>query len=143
MPQTYYITPVPDDGGEEPPSVGGGPIYPEKPHLPPEVGGGPVYPPSLPGIWPPAGVVKPPIQLPPDHVGGGPITLPLPPVTPGQPLPPIPQPPPGIIWPPLPPDSGIAGKTVILIKILGVKGFRWYVYDPALETWPPSTPTPK
>jgi hypothetical protein len=43
--------------------------------------------------------------------------------------------PPGTIWPPLPPDSGVAGKTYILIYVLGV-GHRWLVVD-GPSIWPP------
>jgi len=47
--------------------------------------------------------------------------------------------PPGEIWPPLPPSSGVSGKVLILIYIVGV-GYRWFLYE-APVIYPPQPPT--
>src|SRR6185369_8902207 len=50
--------------------------------------------------------------------------------------------PPATIWPPLPPGSGINGKALILIWIVGV-GYRWLVAQ-GVDIWPPPlSPDPK
>lgn len=43
--------------------------------------------------------------------------------------------PPATIWPPLPPGTGVAGKALILIWVVGV-GYRWLVVK-GPEVWPP------
>lgn len=101
---------------------------PSLPPLPPDI--------SLPpGIWPPA---EPPT------IGGGPVIPDSPIVIPQPPDKPIPGPP-AVIWPPLPPGTGIAGKALILVWVVGV-GYRWLVVG-GTDIWPPpsspDTPTPK
>lgn len=88
-------------------------------HLPPE-------------IWPPQPPVYP---IPPIFIPGGPDnTLPGTPGTPGTPDNSLPMPP-ATIWPPLPPGSGIAGKGLALIWLVGV-GYRWLVVQ-GPDIWPP------
>jgi hypothetical protein len=48
--------------------------------------------------------------------------------------------PPATVWPPIPPGSGIAGKCIILIWVVGV-GYRWLVVQ-GPDVWPPVTPPP-
>jgi len=43
--------------------------------------------------------------------------------------------PPATVWPPLPPGTGIAGKALILIWVVGV-GYRWLVVG-GTDVWPP------
>jgi hypothetical protein len=56
--------------------------------------------------------------------------------------------PPATIWPPLPPGTGIAGKALILVWVVGV-GYRWLVvggtdiWPPVVHPAPPPTPQPK
>jgi hypothetical protein len=163
-----WITPIsgaisgghPDQG--LPPGVPGAPDQglPQPPQIwPPD--SLPPLPPGTdlpPGIWPPTRPTVPshPIVIRPPHAGHRP---PLPPVHPGQGLPgtpPVPgQPPapdqglpeappevdntlPGLIWPPLPPGTGIAGKAIILIWVVGV-GYRWLVVQ-GPDVWPPALP---
>jgi hypothetical protein len=118
-----------------------------------------IYPPVRPGHGLPPSPGHPDTGLPP--VPGHPDTG-LPPV-PGHPdtgLPPVPGSPdntlpgtgappevdntlpmpPATIWPPLPPGTGIAGKALILIWVVGV-GYRWLVVK-GLDTWPPQPAPP-
>jgi hypothetical protein len=96
---------------------------------------------SLPGDQPGIDNSLPP--LPPDFKPDN--SLPAPPTRPSQPIffPVSPENPialpPGEIWPPLPPSSGISGKTLILIYVVGV-GKRWFLYE-APEIYPPKPPT--
>jgi len=55
-------------------------------------------------------------------------------VVPEPPEKPLPGPP-AVIWPPLPPGTGVAGKALILIWVVGV-GYRWLVYE-GHDIWPP------
>ena len=114
-----------------------GPIDPGygRPERPPIA----VPPIALPPL--PPGIALPPIYIPPS--GQLPV-LPHPPVA----VPPIviPEPPdvelpgpPAVIWPPLPPGTGIAGKALALIWIVGV-GYRWLVVG-GTDIWPPPPPT--
>ena len=48
--------------------------------------------------------------------------------------------PPATIWPPLPPGSGIAGKALILVWVVGV-GYRWVVVG-GTDIWPPPPQPP-
>lgn len=92
----------------------------------------PVPPIQLPPL--PPGWVMPPIYLPPGGVAVPPIYLPE---TPDNTLPV----PPATIWPPLPPGTGIAGKVLLLVWIVGV-GYRWIVVQ-GTEIWPPKPPEPE
>jgi len=109
--------------------------------------GRPVPPVAMPPIQLPPlppGIALPPIYIPPS--GHLPV-LPHPPVA----VPPIFIPPeidnelpggPAVIWPPLPPGTGIAGKGLALIWIVGV-GYRWLVIE-GPDMWPPQPkPEPK
>jgi hypothetical protein len=110
--------------------------------LPPQIWPPDSLPPLPPGVWPnpPVGVWPP--QRPP-HVSGGPVLPPaipthpivLPPVGPDNSLPM----PPATVWPPLPPGTGVAGKALILIWVVGV-GYRWLVVG-ATDVWPPEPPS--
>jgi hypothetical protein len=115
-------------------------------------------PPLPPGVWPspPVGVWPPSRPGIPSH----PIVI-YPPVRPDQGLPPTGPPPkpdqglpgtspsvdntlpmpPATIWPPLPPGSGIAGKALILVWVVGV-GYRWIVVG-GTDIWPPPPPGPQ
>ena len=86
---------------------------------------------TLPLPPPPPGIVTPPIALPP-VINMPPHTMPpiFIPEDPAKPLPP-----PGTIWPPLPPGTGIAGKALVCIWVVGV-GTRWLVVD-GPDKWPP------
>lgn len=137
------ITPL-ESGGSPDQGLPGNPGYPGHP-LPPFPGypghplppGGialpPIALPPFPGLWPPPGQPTLPIVIPPGNVAMPPIFIPEDPTKP-------PALPPGTIWPPIPPDTGITGKVIILVWIIGV-GYRWYVYDAAAVT-PPIQPTP-
>jgi hypothetical protein len=136
-----FIYPVPGQPGiwPTPPEAGGG-----RPTHPIAGGGGhpshPIeLPPIPPGLEPSHPIVLPPDGIEPSHPIFIPIvpTQPLPP-TPG--IPPTPTPPiaapPGTVWPPLPPSTGIAGKALVLVWVVGV-GYRWLVLEgPAI--WPPT-----
>jgi|SRR5215471_3478272 len=99
--------------------------------LPPH-GGHPLPLPPL-----PPGVAAPPIELPPAM--WPPAAPPSPPVVvPEPPEKPLPGPP-AVIWPPLPPGTGIAGKALILVWVVGV-GYRWIVAQ-GNDIWPPEPPT--
>jgi len=101
--------------------------------LPPHAGHPLPIPPTPPGI------ALPPIAIPP--AGQLPIYPPdLPVVIPEPPEKPLPGPP-AVIWPPLPPGTGIAGKALILIWVVGV-GSRWLVVE-GNEIWPPKPPQPQ
>lgn len=100
--------------GPTDPGWGQGRPLPPKPGLP------------LPPL--PPGIVAPPIALPPE------ITIPMPPIVIPEP-PDKPLPPPGTIWPPLPPGTGIAGKALVCVWVVGV-GTRWLVVD-GPDLWPP------
>ena len=102
-----WITPIDPNRPNQPPVIGGGPIYPGgptdpgygqghpfpphpgggpiHPGQPPTIGGGPILPGQPPGIWPPTVGGGP--MPPPPTIGGGPIVPELPGV-PIQPLPP-------------------------------------------------------
>jgi len=104
----------------------------------------PSLPPLPPGTIPPPGMWPPQIDnsLPPDF----PIVVPQPPEKPEQGPPPTvgggPIEPP-TLWPPLPPGTGIAGKCLVLIWVVGV-GYRWLVFDKGVDIWPqPPVATPK
>lgn len=89
-----------------------------------------IWPPS---VWPPIPPdVQPPQMWPPqinnDLPPSSPIVIPQPPEKPIQG-------PPGTVWPPLPPGTGIAGKALVLIYVVGV-GYRWLVVD-GPDMWPP------
>ena len=43
--------------------------------------------------------------------------------------------PPATVWPPLPPGTGIGGKALILVWVVGI-GYRWVVVG-ATDVWPP------
>lgn len=116
-----------------------GPVDPDfgiKPPVDPDYGI-PEGPPhiSIPIPPLPPGIVAPPIALPPVGVPPGhpPIVIPQPP---DKPLPG----PPAVIWPPLPPGTGVAGKCLILVWVVGV-GSRWLVIE-GPDVWPPVA-TPK
>ncbi|HKD03941.1 MAG TPA: hypothetical protein VKB77_16000 [Terriglobales bacterium] len=95
--------------------------------LPPHAG----HPLPLPSL--PPGVAAPPIALPPTMwPPPGPPSPPV--VVPEPPEKPLPGPP-AVIWPPLPPGTGVAGKALILIWVVGV-GYRWLVYE-GHDIWPP------
>lgn len=96
-------------------------------HPRPPVAGHPLpIPPLPPGIMPP--IALPPVLNPPPDWEMPPIVIPQPP---DKPLPG----PPAVIWPPLPPGTGIAGKALILVWVVGV-GTRWIVVD-GPDMWPP------
>src|SRR5215510_16295787 len=123
MAEPILVYGYPVSGSEGPVDPGYG-----RPAMPPHAG----HPLPLPPL--PPGVVAPPIALPP--VTWPPQGPPSPPVV-------IPQPPekplpgdPAVIWPPLPPGTGIAGKALILIWVVGV-GYRWLVAE-GNEIWPPA-----
>jgi hypothetical protein len=123
------------------------------------VGGDHVWPPATlpplpPGVWPnpPVGTWPPSRPNLPSH----PIVI-YPP-RPDQGLPPsgnrpdqglpgsqpgvdntLPMPP-ATIWPPLPPGTGVAGKALILVWVVGV-GYRWLVVG-ATDIWPPQPVKP-
>jgi len=148
---------APDQGLPTPPG-----IWPPDslPPLPPGV-----WPSPPVGIWPPTRPTVPshPIVIYPPRPGHGLPPTPghpdqglhgspghpdqgLPPVAghPDQGLPGSEYPdnslpmPPATVWPPLPPGTGIAGKALILIWVVGV-GYRWLVVQGA-EVWPPQHP---
>lgn len=130
------ITPV--QGGPE------GPVDPGfgHPKPPNQIWPPPTLPPTPPGvqlpiIWPPQinnDLPTGPIVINPMPPLGPDKPQPTPPVDPGYGIPA----PPGTIWPPLPPGTGIAGKALILIWVVGV-GYRWLVVD-GPDKWPPSKP---
>jgi hypothetical protein len=165
MSQLAWITPVASAGHPDqglPPGEPGSPDQglPTPPGIwPPDS-----LPPLPPGIWPspPVGVWPPtrptvpshPIVIYPPHPGHG---LPGTPGHPDQGLPPsglhpdqglpgtpdnsLPMPP-ATVWPPLPPGTGISGKALCLIWIIGI-GYRWLVVE-GPEVWPPEpVPAPK
>jgi len=98
------------------------------PPLPPEVDP-PVgmWPPTINNDLPQAPIVIYPKPPKPPSISGGPAT------PPGIAVPPIELPP--TLWPPLPPGTGIAGKALILVWVVGV-GYRWLVVD-GPDLWPP------
>lgn len=146
MPESFYakITPV---GGSESPID---PDYGQGRPLPPMAGHPLPIPPLPPGaVWPPPGIVAPPIHLPPvvaippiyypegpPSIGGGPIVPPdkpgggPPPSIGGGPIIPPEKPnlPPGSIWPPLNPGDGISGKIIAVVWLVGI-GYRWAALD--------------
>ena len=165
MPESYVarITPLhagghPDQGlpdYERPVDpnygVGGDHVWPpvSLPPLPPGV-----WPSPPVGMWPPSrpGVPSHPIVIYPPRPDQG-----LPPTggKPDQGLPPTGSPPkpdqglpgsqpgvdnslpvpPATVWPPLPPGTGVSGKALILIWVVGV-GYRWLVVS-GPDIWPP------
>jgi hypothetical protein len=164
QPQIGYFIPVggghPDQGlpGIERPvdpgyGVGGDQVWPP-PSLPPVPPGiWPDHPPV--GVWPPQRPTIPtnPIVIHPGRPSHG---LPPSPGHPDQGLPPSPghpdqglppidahpdnslPMPPATVWPPLPPGTGVAGKALILIWVVGV-GYRWLVVG-GTDVWPPEPP---
>ena len=133
---------------------------PPLPPLPPGVWPNPPV-----GTWPPSrpGIPSHPIVIYPGHPSQGlPIApgrpdqgLPGSPGRPDQGLPPsglhpdqglppgvdntLPMPP-ATIWPPLPPGTGVAGKALILVWVVGV-GYRWVVVG-GTDIWPPQPAPP-
>jgi hypothetical protein len=81
--------------------------------------------PQPPGVYPPGGVVSPPIVLPPSQPGAPDQGLPPIPGVPG--LPPIGLPP-GEVWPPLPPGTPEPHKAIAIVAIPGV-GYRYTVVE--------------
>ena len=150
--------------------VGGDQVWPPPslPPLPPGVWPSPpvgVWPPSRPGIPTHPIVIYPPHPshgLPPypdqglPPAGGKPDQgLPGRPPKPDQGLPGGPDNtlpgvppsvdnslpmPPATVWPPLPPGTGVAGKALILVWVVGV-GYRWIVVG-ATDIWPPQPVRP-
>ena len=131
MAESYLarITPIDSPDGPVDPDYG-------RPTKPPVA----VPPIALPPL--PPGIALPPIYLPPS--GQLPV-VPVPPVAvppiviPEPPDKPLPDPP-AILWPPLPPGTGIAGKALVLVWVVGV-GYRWIVAK-GPDMWPPQ-PEPK
>jgi len=160
----YPVSGHPDQGlpgHEGPVDPGYGVEAPDRvwppPSLPPLPPG--VWPNPPVGVWPPSrpGIPSHPIVIYPPHPSHGlPPTgehpdqgLPGRPGHPDQGLPEPPYPdqglppgvdnslpvPPATIWPPLPPGSGIGGKALILVWVVGI-GYRWVVVG-ATDVWPP------
>lgn len=144
MAESFFAKITPVQGGPTDPGFGQPEPKPPNQIWPPKVW--PPLPPDTqpPQIWPP----QINNDLPPDF----PIVIPQPPEKPTPGLPPVaghplPEPPggpsqlpelPNVIWPPLPPGTGIAGKALILIWVVGV-GYRWMlVQGPDLPPgiWP-------
>ncbi len=94
-----------------------------------------VLPPLPPGTKPPVGTWPPrfdpnrPEIAPPIFIEDDPPSSTLP-IQPGQ------------IWPPLNPGTGIGGKVLALVWIVGV-GYRWVVLQSASIWPPPVTAEPK
>jgi|SRR5262245_9176882 len=122
------------------PVEGHGPVDPGygRPNMPPH-GGHPLpLPPLPPGVVAPP-IALPPVMWPPAGPGSPPVIInPIPP-SPGTPDNSLPMPP-ATIWPPLPPGTGIAGKALLLVWVVGV-GYRWIVVG-GTDIWPPQTPPP-
>jgi hypothetical protein len=153
-----YITPVTGGGHPDQGLPPGSPGSPDQGlPTPPGIWPPDSLPPLPPGINPPVGIWPPSRPTVPSH----PIVIyPGRPVHPDQGLPGGGRParpdqglpgeppevdnslpmPPATVWPPLPPGTGIAGKALILIWVVGV-GYRWLVVKGA-EVWPPQPAPP-